>query len=433
MPDAITHCPRELEPATTSRKLLMSESISQFKRTIARLRGTVAEEIPAGFGIKCDCGYEVTGFRSSSWQQINCPECRRTLFLLPSNVYPSTASVRNDVIGGTFGHRLRVVVGEVLPGRRRHERMPEKPPSANGVVADKASDASGSTEKPPPRRLPRISFPTVNPAKIARRVFSPFRLLVMGMLLVLGATSYWMYHRSQHETARNTWRDSTDAVSALIEQGEFELLEQTLSKATEAGRLIGQDGREWRQILNLLHETQALTSVCFATLPSLLSEVSAQQPLAPPELQSFKSDLMGGTFVIDGYIDPVGDGAGEYLLDIPAMSGEYPVSVTMQLPQLDDYMTQNTARRFVFAFRLASVEQPVDTGRDAWQLAVAAESFVLLTSEQHCQNLGFSVESDPSLAELLASQRTFVEESDRWARRHQELAEQKSREQENRE
>ncbi|MEO2033734.1 MAG: hypothetical protein ABGZ35_16780 [Planctomycetaceae bacterium] len=411
----------------------MSESISQFKRTIARLRGTVAEEIPAPFDIRCDCGRAVTGIRSASWEQISCPECRTALFLLPSNVYPSTASVGNDVIGGTFGHRLKVVVAEVLPGRRRDQRMPDGSPPANGTVVDKAADGSGTTEKPPPKRLPRISLPTLNPAKIARRVLSPFRLLVMGMILVLSATGYWIYHRSQHEAARKIWHDTTDAVEALVEQGEFERLEETLSKATAAGRLIGQDGDEWRQILNLFHETQALTAVSFATLPSLLAELSTEQPLDDQELQSFTSDLTSGTFVIDGYIDPVGNEPGDYLLDIPAMSGEHPVSVSMQLPQLDDYMEQNADHRLVFAFRLGSVEQPVDAQRDAWQLVVAAESFVLLTSEEHCRQLGFSVDSDPSLAVLLASQQAFVEESDRWAGRHQELADQLAREQENHE
>lgn len=353
------------------------------------------------------------------------------LFLLPTNVYPSTGTVENDVIGGTLGHRIRVVVGELLPGRRSRSQLESEAPPTNGTAVDNAVPDAAAEAKPRRwRSVPAISLPRINPARVARRVFTPFRLLVLGMILVVATTCYWMYIRSRLETAHQTWRESTDAVAALVEGGDFEALQDTLNRATAAGRLIGQQGPEWRQMLNLLEETRAVTSVSFSTLPALLSDLPDDRPIDETELQSFMTDLMNGTFVIDGYIDPVGSDSGEYLLDIPAMTSGQPVSVTMRLPQLEEYLVQNPDRRFVFAFRLAGVDTPARFGRDSWKLTVAPESFVLITSEQHCHHLGFAVESDPTLAELLARQQRFVEGSERWAGRHQELAAQRKLEEE---
>lgn len=336
------------------------------------------------------------------------------------------------MIGGTFAHRLHVVAAEVLSGWRVRESASKQLPSASDNVSENGSeepDSPGSTGTSSRRHLPKISLSTVNPLDFARRTFTPFRLLVTGMLVVVVTTSMSVYRERQQEAARRTWHESTDSIARLLTQGDFATLQKTLGNATKAGRRIGQKGPEWRLVLNLHQETRALASVCSATLPSLLYDASAREPLNNYDQRRLESDLLGGTFVVDGYIDPVGSETGSYVIDIQVMFERQPVIVAMQLPQFDELLDQTESRRFVFAFRLADVGRPRDR-RDIWQLAVDSESFVLLTSKEHCEYLGFSVDSDPTLANVLSRQRTFVKGSDRWAGRPTELTRQRVAEQE---
>jgi hypothetical protein len=165
--------------------------------------------------------------------------------------------------------------------------------------------------------------------------------------------------------------------------------------------------------VNLFEETQAVTAICYDTLPELLSEKAGLETSA-------LADVVDQYFVIDGYIEPVGDAAGSFVLDVPAMSGPQSVMITLQLPPLADYLQTNPTQRFVFGFRLHGAVLS-ESNDEFHELVVAPESFVLFTSEEHCGQLGMSVQADPTLAEVLANQKVFVEESSRWEARREEL------------
>lgn len=394
----------------------MSAPVSKITRLSARLRGTAAEEIPAPFEVRCDCGCMVHGVRTATWQQMSCPECRTTLFLLPTNVYPSTESVQSDVIGGSFVNRLRVVIGEMVPRRRTSQA------ASNGTtVPTQEKPASRGTRVPSPRRLPKITLPSLNPVQLARRIFTPIRLLALGTLLLIGGTSYWMHYQGQLEEAQTAWHQSTDALPGLLAGDDFETLQATLVTANAAGSLLGQEGPEWRILQNLLLETQAVNSVSYETLTSMLSELIRLKPHEDFKMDALQSALLNRTFVVDGYVDPAGTGSGDYMLDIPTMSASQPVVVSLHMPALSEYLDGLEVNRLIFAFRLDDMQSTTDSLKRGWNLRVAPESFVLFTSEQHCQRLGLSPESDPSLVELLGSQRKFVEESQNWESRLQRL------------
>ncbi len=341
------------------------------------------------------------------------------MFVLPTNVYPSTDSVANDVIAGTFGNRLRVIVGEAL--RRRERESPASPAAQLSNGADGVSNAagkqlhstagSGAAVESPRWRIPLSG---INPVRIVKRTFTPIRLLFIGMLLAVGATGYWIHHENQQEAARGIWRDSTDDIPQLLAARDFESLHDTLVAATNAGRLLDQDGPEWRRIRNLLQETQAVTSVSYKTLPALFSDAS--------DAESPATDFIPSQyFVIDGYIDPVGDSDEMFVVDIPVMSDQHPIRVTLKLPQLKEYLQQNDSRRFVFGFQLNSIDSHGPSATGVRELRAVPESFVLLTSEEHCYHMGLSAQLDLSLSEILTRQRAFVEESVSWENRHAEL------------
>lgn len=238
--------------------------------------------------------------------------------------------------------------------------------------------------------------------------------------MIVSTTGYWVYQSRQYEAARTTWHKETDAIPSLVEQYQIEELEQALGRAAKAGRLLGLSGQKWRYVLNLLDETRAVRSIYRTTVPELISEVREQIETGSQLPDSLRLELKRVSFVVDGYIDPVDSRSGSYLLDIPAGSAGHAVSVQMRLPQLGDYLNQNETHRFVFAFRLSDIELNGNSARQTWTLTVAPESFVLLTSVKYCEQLGFPVSDDPSLTDILLSQRTFIEESESWAERRKQ-------------
>jgi hypothetical protein len=163
----------------------MAPGVDKLKRMKARLKGTAAEELPAPYSINCECGTEIEGTRNATSKQTCCPDCLTELFLLPTNVYPSTASVPSDVISGGLAQRLLVVLKELLPGRSQStETVPAtKKPSqkkSQGSSAE-SSDVETSPSKP------RLTLPRFNPVRTIRRVLTPLRLLIAGMVLAIVA------------------------------------------------------------------------------------------------------------------------------------------------------------------------------------------------------------------------------------------------------
>lgn len=396
----------------------MPAAISKIQRLNARLRGTAAETIPGHYDLECECGSRISGQRSATSKQVNCPDCHTTLFILPTNVYPATPSVDSDVIGGSFGNRLRVVITEAIPLLGRQSAAPKTAPSRPD--SKKKKPRKDDESQPAPRRwtIPRPSIPRFNPIQALRRTFTPLRLLALSMVALVGVTSYWVYNSRQQEAAKQIWRESTDTIQQLITAEEFESLEEALLAATQAGARIGQQGPEWRATRNLLQETQAVTNVTFETLTQLLNDLAELPADEGQSLGGLESALTEGVFVMDGYIDPAGSGDREFTVDVPVMSGDSRVVVSLVLPELAEYMARNESRRFVFAFRVDAVSVARQTGSsNAWQIDLAPDSFVLMTSEPHCRRLGFTMDSDPTLEEVLTRQRSFVEESDAWKNR----------------
>ncbi len=397
----------------------MAPGGQKLKRMKARLKGTAAEDIPAPYSLKCDCGSEIEGTRSPTSRQTCCPDCLTELYLLPTNVYPSTESVPSEVIAGGLTHRVAVVLREILPGRRVSADQP-KPKSKKKQQETENKDGDAQEETPARRR---VKLPRVNPVRAVRRIFTPLRLLIAGMVLAIAGTLGVMWHQNRIEAARTLWRDSQDAIPELLEQREFGKLETALADAVEAGVILGKEGPEWRHSVNMLEETRAIAELAYSTLPVTMSGTGFGQQTSSPDAESLQTWLSHGTYIVDGYIDPASE-RYEFTLDIPVMPGQPNVTVLLELAELQEYLANSESHRSVFGFRVADVRSQSDSSADQWFVEVDAQSFVLFTSAVHCQQLGWSVEDDSELSQLLQHQRDFVENSAVWVQRHERMNQQ---------
>ena len=407
----------------------MSESVSNLARLRSRLWGTAAVDLPQRFEIACECGEKVSGERGPAWQHQTCPACGADLYVLPVNSYPATPSVSSEVIGGPFLSRLRVVLEELLPEKQRPDRSTANQPSPEsnaaspneGVESRAASGKPSTAAAAAPRgtALVKTRLPRINPARMIRRTFTPFRLLMAAAVVVVAATAGWMFHRNTVATARQTWINSMDQVPKLLANDDLVTLQSVLSKAISAGQILKYDGSEWRETINLLQETHVVHDVSPDTLTELLLSVSGHnEQLLPSHLLGVKEALLSNLFVIDGFIDPSGNPDGTLLIDIPVMPGGSSVHASLRLPDLNQLLEQAETARVVFAFRCSDVRLPVESLRRQWELQLAPASFVLMTSPDHCRRLGLSPTEEPALATVLDRQKEFVRKSETWIRRY---------------
>ena len=71
-------------------------------------------------------------------------------------------------------------------------------------------------------------------------------------------------------------------------------------------------------------------------------------------------------------------------------------------------------RRLIFAGQITDVVPPQADLRLPWRLTIDAESFVIMTSTHHCDELGLNENAAPDLTAILDRQREFVASSTDW-------------------
>jgi hypothetical protein len=397
----------------------MPDTISPIKRAKARLFGTATEEIPVTFEVKCGCGKTISGTRRTTWQQATCDSCFATHYVLPVNVYPATPNVASEVIGGSFLHRLTVVGRELIAGSPSSQHSaPTAKQKPRRESPQKTTDADSVPQ--PARRWnwPRLRFPKVDIAGIARRTFTPFRLLMLSMVTVMCVTGGWMWHRHALESARHTWRQNLDEIPAALEQGDLRTLETLLADAVTAGNTLGRQDAEWRATLNLYQETQAVNQLTTADLlNALLDAYTESQNLKPDALQSVIAEVGGEVFVFDSLIEPVTSATGIYAVDMPLAIGGHEIEVLLPLPAMEELVQQPSGRQCLFTARIISVLSPDETSGQQWVIGLEPQSFTLLTSPELCKEFGLPVDDESPLATILQQQKEFIEQSPTWADR----------------
>lgn len=393
----------------------MAGKVKNLKRMKARLAGEADASVEIPFELICDCGETIRGVRRTRGIQKQCDQCGEALFVLPMNVYPATKSVSSEVIGGRFADRLKVIVGEFLPAKKKPQ------PSKNAAIATKSIAAAGKTvpgtavetSTPKPKlRIPKI--PRIELRKLIRRTFSPFRLVIISILCVVGLTGYWLTQQKAEEAARQVWLRSTDQIQSLLQDGKAVELEALLDETVSAGRVLGKADEEWRLTFNLSQETHAVNNLAasdlLAAFHSAYDNAGTMRKSAPQDITEASNS---GVFVFDSSLRPDAESEGSFLFELPAAPGNQLVIGAIDLPQIQKYLQAVPDGRTLFSATVDSIVVP-NRQHLAWRVKLDPASFVLLTNQDLCAQLGLSVDFDPDLESILVRQKDFVRQTETW-------------------
>ncbi|MEZ6127222.1 MAG: hypothetical protein R3C59_00905 [Planctomycetaceae bacterium] len=389
----------------------MAGLLKKLKRAGGRLKGGAEAAVSVPYELTCDCGSKVTGMRRATWIEGECQTCYQSLFVLPANVYPSTKSVPSEVLGGTFAERLKSVVAELFPKKDSPVRAKEKPES-NTPAADSAFAAEAVVK-------PKFTFPQIDVVGFLKRVFTPFRLLMLAIVTVLVLTVYWMTCQRAMEAARQVWLKTPERVEQLMQEGNLVELESVLAEAIGAAIVLQKDDPESRWLSNLLDETRTVNSLSINELLSGFHNAYDDRGRLKDDAESIVQTVCdSGPFVFDTTLNPKSGVSDDYLIDFPASPGRHPVHIIVPMPELQKLLETADDHRAIFAVEIQSVRAPEQRTYDPWILQIKPGSFVLFTSMTHCEAFGLTSEVDPTLPAILQRQLEFVENSDT---RHSEV------------
>ena len=437
----------------------MITSLEKLKRIKARLSGQGHETADESYEIECHCGEIVRGKRRHSWVESKCSACGHLHFVLPVNPYPSTESVPSEVLVGRFSDRLKVVVSEFFPSRKKEsvaERTTKKrgqsrpratylEPDADDQQSEQDSEDypgdfapepedmspqpvetksrskknravklesdSGTAEPLNSPALAVPSLPKIDVAGITKRIFTPFRLLLVAGVAVIWFTVSAVISRQETQDAHQIWLDAEESIEEQLRSEDMVGLRDVLTKTLAAGETLELTDSDWRIRSNLLGETHAVLDLSNHSMLDAFDAVYPNGQFNPAATNSVES-LVGDVFVFDTWVTRHNDSC--YTLDLPLTPGNHRVNVYLPfaaIPGLGD-----ADGRAILAARVRNVKKP-SAASSQWHVLLDPESVYLLTSDVHCRQVGLDPDYYPDIRSVIDGQREFVAQSADWADR----------------
>ncbi len=236
---------------------------------LVKRRGT---DEPEPFGLTCPCGATVEGFRAERHQRVICRQCGEVFYVLPRNVYP--------------------------PPQRRKKKQP---PSA--VAQEWLTSTATAVQTVSRSAVERVTGKVRSTVRSffewARSLLTPVRVVILGVVVVVVATGWWVHRSRQLEQAAVVLKEATEEGERALRSGDVFTAWKAFDQAAQAVDTLGRDDQLARRVRQLARETEAANNLCPKTLVELLEE--ADQVCRRRGAEAWKS-VMGkyyrGTWVV---------------------------------------------------------------------------------------------------------------------------------------
>ena len=424
----------------------MTSLKARLSKAKARLFGTTTKDVVVPFELPCDCGHRVTGIRRASWQIATCSACDARIYVLPVNVYPATKRVRSEVLDGSVANRLGVIVRDLVVGESEpasDSRAASHPTSVSQPAVKSTARRTGPPTNPeadsyqgdamdvsaaPSKRTrkgsaqpknaqatalvaeqilveePVVRVPRASVAVITRRVFTPFRLLMLSAVVLIVATGWWVVTQRRMDEARKTWRRELDVAEKALDEKDLLALGDSLAKAVAAGQILQRDDAEARRANSLLLQTTALQELSPLDLISMLSDCAAADGWLYVEKATAAAASLGGAwFAFESLLVNTNNGLK---VDMSLIIDSVPVTILVDSAVLQSAATAMPQSPLLFVASVKSCDV-VDGGRGL-EIRLQDDSCTLVTTEFHAAEFGFTSANTPGLDALLERQTAFL-------------------------
>lgn len=378
-------------------------------RATEALRGEKEPE-PQPFEIDCECGTHHGGFRRRRHQRIICRSCGTALFVLAYDSYPpplapqprkkkkqkrsARASARHKSDNVTA--QAAVDAGRVLATK-----------AVRGVSEASARMATRTTDTG--RGLWQR---TVATAQTVVRFWTPFRIVLLCIVLAVGVTALLTMRSGANEAAIARLIQSDENARQALADGEIGLAREQFTAAVAALDQLDRHTDPLACEIRQLHrETIVMQELLAASVFDVAME--AEEALAAGELEEFRREFRihhhNRWLVVEGPVARVARSpqGGYYRLEIPAAIGAEARSLVIsgRLAALDSLKFRDSQRVVILAGQLRNCELSSDRG--SWVLRLNPETAFLWADAANYAALGLTSpdeEHAAAIRQILATQ-----------------------------
>ena len=233
----------------------MNEMSGWLSRARDALSGRTAEIVPEPIQIPCPCGRTIETTRRESFQRVLCKTCGEPFFILPLDVYP------------------RPVMKKVRPAK-----TPKNTPTTKSAAStDRTRIRESEGISAPVVTVPKIDLKQtlMKATRVIRRQFTATRIIVLGLLFVVGATGWWQWNRAALSRAEGDYKIAVEAGNTALQKNDLLAAAQEFERATTAVDLLRRKDIAAEQARQRLRELTAVNALLQASLPEIL--VSSRQ------------------------------------------------------------------------------------------------------------------------------------------------------------
>jgi hypothetical protein len=341
-----------------------------------RAFGGGPRELPPAepYDILCTCGQRVAGFRHDHRQFAPCPVCGHVHLVMPLSAYPK------PIVHETPSRQEQIPVEVVRPNRPLGLKLQ--------IGARRASRAGA-----------RALWSLVPPA----RWFSPVRLLVVAMLIMIGGTVWLTIYWNRQGSLTSDIVAMRRAWTQDIEAAQFGDARTKLEQAVSAIRRFGEDSRDAREIEQLAKEVGQIADLLDRPLEEV---VRARRSMSATEAEAYILEtLKSPALILDATINPgAGSGSSGYRVEAIMVSDEQPIRIDVSNLSVLAALAPSQPTRVMFAARIEAIEPP--TQGFEWAVKLVPDSGVLLTSVRCLEKLGWPM--DDATRAVLEAQSQWV-------------------------
>lgn len=345
-------------------------------------------EEPQPFDVICECGLQHSGMRRRRAQRIVCRSCGASLFVLPRDSYPVPLAPR--------------------PKKKRKQ----KPKSRKSRSADSVRPASKKSGPGPVESVAAASTKvSEGAAKLGAGVTSgaskagkgfvsfwkPFRLVVLGIVIVVIGTIWWSTTVDRTAQAVAELKVANEAGRTALAEGDIPAAYTEFTRAVSAlDRLDRRSDPLAREIRQLQRETAAMNGIVPISPLEIIAETDrAYERNTDSEANALDPKYRGRWMVLDGVIRRGRvPNSGRYLFDIPFAVGESnrSTAVEVSLGVLHKLKIGDGSKPVVLAGQLEACEISKDQRR--WTLRLESDSAFLWSSPENYLALGFAFDDE---------------------------------------
>jgi hypothetical protein len=356
---------------------------------------------PAEFAVWCACGTICRGFRRQQHQEITCPACLRTVFVLPATPYPAPAAAP-------------AATAQTVP---RPSGATDKSPSRKPIMGAAASTERLEVDSPasiPPgekRRRTATDVPTARSAVAsASKAVSPrtpritrYHGALFFTLAAIVTMAWGLARQQQRIQARAAAAVSERLAREALAQHDYAEAAAQFRRAREAVELLGRTDRDARWIIQMEQETAVITGRSPLTLTEIVAEGAAAREANTLDewLAQFPAQYGRFWIVLDTTMPPevTPEGAARWLL--PGTTGGERLQV--QLRSYDRLHRQRLdpgAPRIILGAKMGRCQYWSDAR--LWVLELDSPSAFLWADSETYAEIAFDV--DPATADVLKVQ-----------------------------